>query len=523
MNLPELNTIRKQSSTVIDFKGYNHNLTINEGEFYDMKNMCGKNYPVLCPRNPRGTVRSLIKPNGLYSGEKLAWVDGTEFWYGDAKICDVADIPKQFVSLGAYIIIFPDKIYYNTSDGKTGSLEASYAAAGAVTYESTWLTESELDAKGQAYTKIKATGIHSNFKKHDGVTIEGSVVTALNKTTVIQDIGTDFIVIVGLVDKTTSQMGGLKVKRTMPEMDYFTSSDNRIWGCSSKNHEIYACKLGDPFNWNCFESLSTDSYAVTVGSVGDFTGACTYLGYVMFFKEDIIHKVYGSKPANYQIMNVSVRGVEKGCEKSVCIMNEMLYYKARNSIVAFPGSVPDNISQALGEEKYMEAVGGWQESNYYLSMKDNKGQWCLFVLDGNKGLWHKEDNTHVLYFASLKGELHYIDADDKKIKNVTGKDAEVVDWFAEFGLFTGNIPEKKYISRINISIELEKNSYAEVWVQYNSSGEWKRLKTIKGIKRRSYNIPIIPYRCEHFQLKLCGTGMCRIYGLTKQLQTGGDL
>ena len=78
--------------------------------------------------------------------------------------------------------------------------------------------------------------------------------------------------------------------------------------------------------------ISTDSYAMTVCSGGDFTGACSHLGYVLFFKEDVIHRIYGTKPANYQLTNVESRGVEKGSEKSLVIVNETLYYKSAQDL-----------------------------------------------------------------------------------------------------------------------------------------------------------------------------------------------
>src|SRR5699024_8801601 len=110
-------------------------------------------------------------------------------------------------------------------------------------------------------------------------------------------------VIPGILDTAFDQTEPVTVSREIPDMDFLTESENRIWGCSSKNHEIYACKLGDPTNWNCFEGISTDSYSATIGSDGDFTGACTHLGNVLFFKEDSIHKVWGSRPADFQIAN----------------------------------------------------------------------------------------------------------------------------------------------------------------------------------------------------------------------------
>ena len=61
-------------------------------------------------------------------------------------------------------------------------------------------------------------------------------------------------------------------------MDYLTECDNRVWGCSNKENVIYACKLGDPTNWFSYRGIAEDSYAVTVGSDGSFTGAATCLG-----------------------------------------------------------------------------------------------------------------------------------------------------------------------------------------------------------------------------------------------------
>ena len=44
------------SRDVIDvFGGYNHNLRIGNGEFYDMQNLTSAYYPLLAPRKQRGT------------------------------------------------------------------------------------------------------------------------------------------------------------------------------------------------------------------------------------------------------------------------------------------------------------------------------------------------------------------------------------------------------------------------------------------------------------------------------------
>ena len=49
MRYPTLYTKENSRQMVDAFKGYNHNLRIGDGEFFDMKNMTSDHYPVLSP------------------------------------------------------------------------------------------------------------------------------------------------------------------------------------------------------------------------------------------------------------------------------------------------------------------------------------------------------------------------------------------------------------------------------------------------------------------------------------------
>lgn len=98
-------------------------------------------------------------------------------------------------------------------------------------------------------------------------------------------------------------------------------------------------KLGDPFNWNVFEGLETDSYAVDTGSAGDFTGCVSFLGYPVFFKEDHIYKVYGSIPSNFEVMGSATLGVAKGCGGSLAIAGERLLYLSNSGVMIYSGGI----------------------------------------------------------------------------------------------------------------------------------------------------------------------------------------
>lgn len=520
MKLPNLQELQPKKKQIIEFKGYNHNPNIGEGEFYDMKNLSSSLYPVLSPRKPRGTVQQITKPNGLTNKNGLVWVDSTNFFYKGEIKGQVTDTKKQFVSMGAYILIFPDKKYYNTTTGEFGLLEVKVVISGSYKVQSCRLDGTLTNPAEGLYAKITSTGIGTGFKKYDGVEIFSGV-DAINGNKTIQNISSNYIIVAALLDKNYD-LTGIAINRDVPDMDFVTENENRVFGCSSAKHEIYASKLGDPFNWNCYEGISTDSYAVTIGSDGDFTGATTFLGYVIFFKEDRIHKVYGNKPSNYQVMDNSIRGVAKGSEKSITIVNETLYYMSRNGIMAYSGSFPDNISHAFGENIYSDGVAGSIGDKYYISAKEGETH-HLFVFDEAKGMWHKEDNTKAIYFTRYDNKLYYIDGATNKLMTIEGDNTEIIEWYADFSDFSEKIMNKKYVNRLQLLLELENNSFFEAEIQYNGNGLWEKITTLTGKMKQSYNIPVQIRRCDYYTLRLSGIGDFKLYNMVKTYTEGSDL
>ena len=136
MYLPKLNIIATSRDIVDVFKGYNHNLRIGDGEFYDMKNLSSTHYPILSPRTKRGTYLTAQSPQGMIAKDALCYVDGTEFVINEYRIdMGLNDEPKQLVSMGAYVIIMPDKKYINTIDHTDrGNIEAKLVTTNDVTF-----------------------------------------------------------------------------------------------------------------------------------------------------------------------------------------------------------------------------------------------------------------------------------------------------------------------------------------------------------------------------------------------------
>lgn len=570
--LPYLNEIEAYRDVVSEFRGYNHNLRQGENEFFDMKNMTSDLFPVLSPRNKRGKLRTFGKPNGLHAHDKLCWIDGTAFFYDGEQKGTVEDSPKQFVNMGAYILVWPDKVFYNTATDEFGSLENSTTTSGTVTYTLSrddgsayenvsasatapasptdgmlWIDTSESPnvlkqysttttswvSMPTTYVKIAATGIGKGFAEYDGVDISGMEEPSLNGNFTLYGVDDDFVLVTGIISAVGSQEAAVTVSRSVPDMDFITESENRIWGCSSANHEVYACKLGDPKNWNSFLGIASDSYALTIGSSGDFTGCTTHLSNIIFFKEDVIHKLWGTKPSNYELDNVKARGVQKGSEKSIVIVNETLYYKSRNDVCTYGSSLPSAISDALGTDKYFDAVAGAFGNKYYISMRDGKGIWSLFVYDESKGLWHREDNTHATYFAALGSELYFIDAADNGLYTVGGELTEYADenaslekeveWYVESGDIGITTPDHKYISKLQFRMEVALGSRVCVDFMYDSSGRWEHKFNITATRKHSFTVPVIPQRCDTMKYRVYGVGPCRIFAVSKVTEQGSEI
>lgn len=579
MKYPKLKVIPTNREIVEVFKGYNHNLRIGSGEFYDMTNLSSDNYPVLSPRPKRGIYASPGIPQGMVAKDALCYVDGGDFIINEYRIAmglTADDTPKTLISMGAYVIIMPDKKYINTADySDHGSIEATINTTSTVTFEmckvdgtgygdvvvqatppsdpenmALWIDTSETphqlkqystttamwSAIATTYIKISATGIGIPFSVNDGVTISGVESTALsdlNASMVIWAKGDNYIVVTGIIDQVATQDTPLTIERRMPNMDFIIESENRLWGCrygTALNgeivNEIYASKLGDFKNWNCFMGISTDSYAATVGTDGQFTGAITHLGYPLFFKENCVHKVYGNYPANYQIQTTTCRGVQNGCSKSLAIVNEVLYYKSRSAVCSYDGSLPVEMSYALGEMTYSDAVAGSLGNKYYISMKDASEQYHLFVYDTKKGMWHREDDTQATEFCNCRGDLYYIDYADRQIKTVRGTglvDDTPIKWSAVTGIIGTDSPDKKYISRLDVRMSLEFGTRVMFFIEYDSCGEWEHLFTMTGTKLGSFPVPIQPQRCDHMRIKIIGTGEAKVFSICKTIEQGSDV
>ena len=608
------NRTRVQNSRTLlrAFGGLNEGYGCSEAEYSAGINFSSRDFPALSTRKPRRKLRELTGLNGMYHLNGLLTVCGKDLIYtpdadgANPVTCTeaVTDGKKALVGIGTKILIFPDKVAFDTADGSVSALGAVWQAEGqSVQFapcdaagkayevsgygkeepekpadgqlflkvedeEHPWASTSTLEEYSASsgswtavpleYCRITAAGAQRLFAQWDTVTVQGTAAqqagmwTKLDGDLVVYDVlenglrvrvnpegdhvyGTlvqsaesaQWTSLDGKETRSFAVSTPVRMERRVPDLDYVTECDNRVWGCSSKENVIYACRLGDPTNWFSYRGIAADSYAVTVGSDGAFTGAATCMGYALFFKENTLHKLYGSKPSDFQLSSLRCRGVAKGAARSLCVINETLYYLSPDGVMAWDGSIPTKVSTALDPARLRNvksALGGALDGRYYLHLVRGSGEAQavrLLVYDTERGLWQEEDVCSY-EMAGSGGQLYLWDgkaiwaADADREEN--WQQAGGIEDGVSFELVSGNIgldsPEELYLSRLTLRLEAEVKSRIEVAVSYDS-GAWETLAQLTADGRRCFDVPFVPRRCGSLRFRLKGRGQLTLRSLTR--------
>lgn len=141
--------------------------------------------------------------------------------------------------------------------------------------------ESGWSIREDTYIKIAAGGIGVGFAAGDGVVIEGCREESLNGSHVLEAAEDGALVVPGMIAGQATQTEELTVRRSVPEMDFVIESGNRLWGCrygvtdGKAVNEIYASKLGDFKNWNCYAGRSTTTMSPPVAPTAPSPGRRT--------------------------------------------------------------------------------------------------------------------------------------------------------------------------------------------------------------------------------------------------------
>lgn len=231
MFFPKLTAPPQQRVTADRFLGLDRRAGSAMGGMQDMENLWAGGYPALETRPARGIVAAVKAPGGLVCRDAPVWVDGTALYVNGVRTgLTLTEGDKQLVSMGAYLLIWPDKKFINTQElTEFGGLENRTVTTGEVTISlcrssgealgsysigeeapaspgtgSLWMDTADGEPVLKRYdgtswlevedvcTRAASAGIGRGFRAGDGVTVEGCETEGVDGLHVLQAVDAAF-------------------------------------------------------------------------------------------------------------------------------------------------------------------------------------------------------------------------------------------------------------------------------------------------------------------------------------------
>lgn len=514
MRLPNMRyTERAAQREVVALRGLNYSDDVQDGDLTGCENLSARRWPYLCARRGRAkqTDRSGPGTTAMTAWGKLVTVKGTELLYDGAVVGAVTAGEKQFAVVNTKLVIWPDQVYLDLTTQTVAKLGATATGTGG-TFEAS------------ALTVTWPVDLTTLFRVGDCVRISGCT----------KEKGNDLdVVLTGVEEKkltvakdtfrAATESGSLTIERRIPALDYICESENRLWGVSNEEQTIYASALGDPTNFFTYEGLSTDSYALAVGSEGAFTGCCKLSSSVLFWKEGTLHKILGGYPAEYSLYSYRIEGLMAGCHKSMQVINEVLFYQGLHGIYAYSGGTPTLISANFGTRTFSAGVAGHDGERYHLSVLEDGTKPVLLVYETRQGMWLREDATRARDFARVGKTLYLLDTAGDVWALDSGETEATLGWWAQFAPLYETVGGRKRWSKLLLRVELPKGSYLRALVRWDGAGSWETVGDLRGREETTALMRIPPRRCDKLELRLEGRGPFALLSWLREYRVGSDV
>lgn len=611
MRYPRLSPLPRRKSLISTFYGYEHLEKVRAGAFYDMKNLSADRFPLLGVRPERlEWTRSRVIPGGteeipVAPASPLtaaATVNGTAVLCSETDVYYfgriVPDAPlaagvtnRQIVPFGRNFFVSPDGKYVITDE--TGAVETRQAAYSQALLDAevryvfadgtapSFLgfsdTPPETPEEGEYWTDTSAGTMLQKQYLNGGWQTVGEVYLRVThamaahyalpgekvrvkvgrepevKAVVLSAEGNEMYlstVLVG-IDPTSHIVA---VRKPMPVLDLAVEHENRVWGCRfGKNadgdfvNEIYASALGDPTKWDKYDGVSTDSYTVSLGCPGAFTGAAVVGGDVLFFKENYVIRVRGLTPQDYTVSVTPALGVKAGHAGTLTPLNEKLYYLSTAGVTVYDGALPYVISPSFSTHGFTDTLAFAWSGKYYLAAAEN-GTRRIYVYDTATRLWHVEDDDgNVRFFLLIDSAVfmlcrpdpantvyRFVAMDAGKTgtaRNILGPPDDALafsfvpapqtEWYAETGRLladNGTSILRGLVFRITLEKDAEFQAHLEC-----GDGRWISLCRVRTGQPDVFLLPVNTPRCAAFRLRLSGKGGCAVLSIALISEKTGEV
>ncbi|MBO5512479.1 MAG: hypothetical protein J6B24_12155 [Clostridia bacterium] len=493
------------------------------------ENLSPRRAPCPASRLPRGLFhrgQGIGNPNGMvWFDGCLVFVRGTEL-YSTAdglnlhRLGTVSDTPKSFAVFGGRLYIYPDKLRMDSGLGMPTPLDLDVGTVENAVIEGNTVTLPQ----GQNWERL-------GFEAGDCLRIinEDDVTPAPSGYFHIVKLWGQVATLAAYFDTTYTST--VRFRREVPALESVCVCGDRVYGIIGR--EAYVSAAGS----------ATDFYSYSDGegyhpvilkseSEGDFTALAPWQGYVVFFKEDRICKLLGSRSDSLTLHDNGGVGLPKPLAKSLCEVGGALYYASHGGVYRYRGQEAERVSD-WGGETVTAACGGSDGEAYYLSVAAGDGaRTSLFLPD--RGEWYPEDDLAVAHAARKDGFVFFQDGEGRIWKTSSDGRKPACSFSEEMvkGIVTSSVtfipdhfgePDGYRLMGVCIRATGSAGGSLRVRVRYGEDPEEVLLGEFAGgMEDRLLRIPVHPRPCDGSVLRLEMRGEWVIHAVTREYERLGQ-
>ncbi len=163
MRLPVLKRRNNYRRRMVAFGGINLTNDFSDGEMRDLYGISHDNFPFLSQTPDLETFFECSNPTCAVNTSQMCVAADDGFYYGGKKVGEVKLGNKMIAEIGDKIVVFPDKLYYSTTDKTFLSMEGEIHISGTrVTYGDDVINIKE--AVYETTTDVESIELNPEFK-----------------------------------------------------------------------------------------------------------------------------------------------------------------------------------------------------------------------------------------------------------------------------------------------------------------------------------------------------------------------
>lgn len=338
------------------------------------------------------------------------------------------------------------------------------------------------------------------FKIGQRVEISGSSVESNNKIAKITDIkdGTLYFD-EGFI--ATNEARGTKITVTpvIPDFSHLLITEDRLFGVDNDEKKLHISALNNPFLF--YDNIVEDKDAWSMNLNSPCTGITLWKDSIICFTDSGGFRILGYHAKNFGVRQLSLTGIKKECENSLCRVGDTLYYCSDKGVMKYSGGSDNTVFHPSLQIKDVKKS---TTDGVFVYMLTNDRMW---IYDTVTSLCWSEDNKNILDVFNFEGETFI--ALDQAIYLVNGKGDIQVDWSFKLPF----LPNDKYQKIIPLYFNLIYNQTSDcvINLQYKPFGEnlWKNLGSYHLKDEGNLKIQLPKGYCNGFEIKASGYGMFR--------------